>query len=223
MLRNKLGTWCSLTSSHTHPRLLTPHSVVCMPRRVPPCRHCPLHTTAATLSHATATASYYLHPHVQPIPHPVVCTAPSCATALPPPSTRRRCPLHAGAAALYVPPPLPSTCCCRRPLHATPTAPMCHHWPHHRPLPLRAAPPLSVAFVHMPRAARAPRGAHCRRMHLAHVHTSHTGPHTTPLRPPCLGPVPGPICGRAPRLGPHCIRPCLPGPIRGRCYVPCRS
>ena len=46
----------------------------------------------------------------------VACTALSCATALPPPSTRHRRPLHT-TAALYTPPPLPSTCQRRRPLH----------------------------------------------------------------------------------------------------------
>ena len=44
---------------------------------------------------------------VQPIPRPIVCTAPSRATAPPPPSTCRCCPLHAATAALSVPPLLP--------------------------------------------------------------------------------------------------------------------
>ena len=131
---------------------------------------------------------------VQPVPRPIVCTAPSRATAPLPPSTRRR----------------------RHHLRATPAAPMCHRRSHHWLLPLRAAPPLSVAFVHAPCAARAPRGAHCHHTRLAHVHTSHTGPHATPLCPPCLGPVPGPIRSRALRLGPHRVCPRLPGPIRGR-------
>ena len=120
--------------------------------------------------------------------------APSCALCccVPP---RHHHPLHA-ATTLYTPPP-PSTCRHRRRLRATPAAPMCHRQSHHWPLPLRAAPPLSVAFVHAPHAARAPRGAHCRRMCLACVHTSHTGPCATPLHPPCLGPIPGPIRGHA--------------------------
>ena len=130
---------------------------------------------------------------VQPVPRPVVCTAPSRAAALLSPSTRRRC----------------------RPLRATPAAPMCHRRSHHWLLPLHAVPPLSVAFMHTPRTAWAPRGAHCRRTRLACVHTSHTGPRTTPLHPLCLGPVPGPTRGRAPRLGPHHMCPRLPGPIRG--------
>ena len=139
--------------------------------------------------------------------------APSCALRhrMPP---RRRRPLHA-AAALYIPPPPPSTLRRRRPLCATPTAPMCHHRSHHWPLPLCAAPPLSVAFVHTPCAARAPRGAHCHRTHLTHIHTSHMGPRATPLHPLCLGPVPGPIHGHAPCLGPHRVHPHLLGPIRG--------
>ena len=132
---------------------------------------------------------------VQPVPHPVMCTAPSCA-----------------ATALYMPLP-PSIR--RRPLCATPAAPMCHHRSHHWPLPLRVAPPLSVAFVHVPRTARAPRGTNCRHTRLARVHTSHTGPRATPLRPLCLGPIPGPIRGRAPHLGSHRVHPRLPGPIRG--------
>ena len=133
---------------------------------------------------------------------------------------RHHHPLHA-TAALYMLLP-PSTCRHRHPLRATPAAPMCHRRSHHWPLPLRVVPPLSVAFVHAPRAARAPRGTHCRHTHLACVHTSHTGPRATPLHPPCLGPVPGPIRSRAPRLGPHRVRPCLPGPIRGcaRCLGP---
>ena len=53
---------------------------------------------------------------MQPVPRPVVCTAPSCATAPLPLSTCCHRPLHA-AAALYTPPP-PSTCR-HRPLHVT--------------------------------------------------------------------------------------------------------
>ena len=118
---------------------------------------------------------------VQPIPRPVVCTALSRATAPPPPSTRH----------------------CRCPLHATPAAPMCHRQSHHWPLPLCAVPRLSMAFVHAPCAAWAPWGTHCHRTCLTRVHTSHMGPRATPLRPPCLGPVPGPIRGgRAPRSAP---------------------
>ena len=59
-LRNESGTWCSPTSSCTRPRLLTPHSVMCTPHRVPPGHHCPLHTTAATLSHATTAAFFFI-------------------------------------------------------------------------------------------------------------------------------------------------------------------
>ena len=53
---------------------------------------------------------------VQPVPRPVVCTVPLRATAPPPPSTHRRCPLHA-AAALYTLPPPSTHCHCA--LHAT--------------------------------------------------------------------------------------------------------
>ena len=196
-------------SKITHTPLHHVHAPSCatMPP-LPSTHHC------RALSHATAAAFYYLQPHVQPVPHSVVCTALSCALCRCVPLHCRR-PLHA-AATLYTPPLLPSTHRRRCPLCATPAAPMCHHQPHHRPLPLHAAPPLSMAIVHAPRAAWAPLGAHCRRMHLTHVHTSHTGPRATPLRPPCLSPVPGPIHGRAPHLCPHCVRPCLPGPIHGR-------
>ena len=118
-------------SSHTPPRLLTPCPVVCTPCCMPLCRHCPLHTTAATLSHATTTAFYPLHPSV-PIPHPIVCTVPSCATTPPLPSTCCCCPLHAAAATHSVPPPPP--------LCATPAAPMCHPCrPYVPPLPLLCA------------------------------------------------------------------------------------
>ena len=146
---------------------------------------------------------------------------PSCTLRrrVPP---RHHHPLHA-ATTLYTLPP-PSTCPRRRPLRATPAAPMCHHQPHHWPLPLCVAPPLSVAFVHMPRAAWAPQGAHCHCMCLAHVHTSHMGPHATPLCPPCLSPIPGPICGGALRLSPHRMHPHPPGPICGCAprLSPCR-
>ena len=146
---------------------------------------------------------------------------PSCALhhCVPP---RHHHPLHA-AATLYMPLP-PSTHRRRRRLCATPAAPTCHRRSHHWPLPLRAVPPLSVAFVHAPHAARAPRGAHCRRTRLACVHTSHMGPRATPLHPPCLSPIPGPIRGHAPRLGPHRVRPRLPGPIHGCAprLSPCR-
>ena len=114
---------------------------------------------------------------MQPVPRPVVCTVPLHATVPPPPSTRRH----------------------HHRLRATPAASMCHRRSHHWPLPLHAAPPLSVAFVHAPRAARAPRGTHGRHPHLARVHTSHTGPCATPLFPPCLGPVRGPIRGHVTR------------------------
>ena len=126
---------------------------------------------------------------------------------------RRHHPLHA-ATTLYTPPP-PSTRRHRRCLRATPAAPMWHCWSHHWPLPLRAAPCLSVAFVHAPCTAQAPRGAHCRCTCLTRVHTSHMGPRATPLHPLCLGPVPGPIRGCAPRLSPCRVHPRLLGPIRG--------
>ena len=127
--------------------------------------------------------------------------APSCALrcCMPP---RHRRPLHTTAATLYTPPSPPSTHCCHCPLHATSTAPMCHRRPHHWPLPLRVAPP-SVAFMHMPHAARAPWGAHCCRTRLAHIHTSHMGPCTTPLCPHVL----------APSLAPSVAVPCVLAPI----------
>ena len=180
----------------------------------------PPFTTCTPTCNPYPTPLCALRCHMPPRHHRPLHTATALYTP-PPPSTRRRYPLHTAAAALYTPPPLPSTrrhCC---PLCATPTAPMCHCRPHHQPLPLCAAPPLPMAFMHAPRAARAPWGAHCRRTCLTHVHTSYTGPCATPLCPPCLGPIPGPIRGHALCLSPHHIRPRLLGPIHS--CAPCLS
>ena len=132
--------------------------------------------------------------------------APSCALRRRVPLCHRH-PLHA-AAALYTPPPPPSLLC----------HPRCPYVPS--PVsPLAAASTCSAALVCGLRACatRSPGPSGCTLpSHVSRPHpTSHTCPRATPLRPPCLGPVPGPIHSRAPHLGPHRVRPRLLGPIRG--------
>ena len=172
---------------------------------------------------------------VQPVPCPVMCTAPSRATTPPPPSTRRHHPLHA-ATTLYTPLPLPSPCHPRCPYVPLPVS------------PLAAASTCGAALVRGFRACTMHSPGPSGRTLLSH--TSHPRPHVShgptrhPSAPPVsrprpwphprpcptLGPhrvrprLPGPIRGHAPRLGPHRVRPRLPGPIHGCAphLSPCR-
>ena len=136
---------------------------------------------------------------MQPVPHPVVCTAPSCATTPPPPSTRRHHLLHA-AATLYTPPPLPSLC-----------HPRCPYVPS-LVSPLAAASTCSAALVHGLRAhatcSPGPSG------HTLPSHTSRPRPHLS--HGPMHHPSDCPLCTphvSAPSLAPSVAVPRILAPI----------
>ena len=110
---------------------------------------------------------------VQPIPRPVVCTAPSRATAPPPPSTCRHHPLHTAAALYMLPPPSPCHPHCPCAIASLTTGRCLYVW--RRPCPWPSC---------TRHAQPGPLGAHIAIAHVSPASTPLTQAHAPPLCTP---------------------------------------